>query len=148
MDRGGQTPLNANQVVIDASVALTWVLEDEQSQFTDAVLDHIENTRSIIAVPSLWLLEIGNALLVAERRGRLTPSDVARAFVLLRALPHEVYQLESGQLGSVIALAREHRLSTYDATYLATAIDGGFPLATLDGRLRDAATRAGVKILP
>lgn len=148
MDRRRQTPLKANQVVIDASVALTWVLEDEQSQSTDVVLDHIENTQSVIAVPALWLLEIGNALLVAERRGRLASSDTERALVLLRSLPLQLHQLTAVQLESVVALAREHQLSTYDASYLATAIAGGFPLATLDGRLREAATVAGVKVLP
>ncbi|GDX94751.1 hypothetical protein LBMAG47_04150 [Planctomycetia bacterium] len=41
-------------------------------------------------------------------------------------------------------LARSHRLSVYDATYLELALRHGLPLATLDARLAAAATAAGV----
>src|SRR5438046_177976 len=50
-------------------------------------------------------------------------------------------------LGSVMALGRAHSLTAYDATYLELAIRQSLPLATLDARLRVAATHAGVSIL-
>jgi predicted nucleic acid-binding protein len=46
----------------------------------------------------------------------------------------------------VVPLAREHKLSAYDAAYLDLAIREGAPLATLDNGLRKAAKAAGVRI--
>jgi predicted nucleic acid-binding protein len=43
-------------------------------------------------------------------------------------------------------VARTHALSGYDASHLELALRRGFPLATLDGRLKDAATAAGVPL--
>lgn len=139
--------MKAKHIVVDASVALTWVFDDEQSPETDALFDHMENTGSAVAVPSLWLLEVGNALLVAERRGRLTRSDGERALILLSSLPLTMHPMQPGQLQSVLNFAREHQLSVYDAAYLALAVEGGFSLATLDGRLRAAAKAVGVGVL-
>ncbi|HET8927743.1 MAG TPA: hypothetical protein VFN24_07930 [Microbacterium sp.] len=39
-------------------------------------------------------------------------------------------------------------LTACDAAYLEIAVTRGIPLATLDGRLRDAALVAGVAVLP
>jgi predicted nucleic acid-binding protein len=44
----------------------------------------------------------------------------------------------------VLSLARAHRLSAYDATYLELALRRGLPLATLDGKLKAAASAVGV----
>jgi predicted nucleic acid-binding protein len=46
----------------------------------------------------------------------------------------------------VLALARQHALSAYDAAYLELALRLSLPLATLDRRLQAAATAAGVAI--
>lgn len=47
----------------------------------------------------------------------------------------------------VSALASRHRLTTYDATYLELAIRLALPLATLDRRMRAAASAEGVPLL-
>jgi predicted nucleic acid-binding protein len=51
-------------------------------------------------------------------------------------------------LNSLLPLAREHKLSAYDAAYLDLAIREGLPLATLDKGLKRAAVKAGVSIYP
>ena len=48
---------------------MAWCFEDEISVYAESVLDSLENTTAI--VPSIWPLEVGNALLVAERKKRL-----------------------------------------------------------------------------
>ena len=50
-------------------------------------------------------------------------------------------------LREILDLAREQELSSYDASYLELAIREGLPLATLDGRLKDAAARVGVPLV-
>jgi len=125
--------------VVDASVSLAWGLEDESNEYTDAVLDALENGKAL--VPCIWLLEVSNALLVAERRGRVTQAMVAGFLEYLRSLPIVV-----GIFGEVLLLAREQGLSVYDAAYLDLALRRGLPLATQDQVLREAARRMGVEL--
>ena len=68
-------------LVLDASVALSWCFEDEPHAYGDTVLEHLEKGEAL--VPEIWPLEVGNALLVAERRERLTKADSARFLTLL-----------------------------------------------------------------
>lgn len=132
--------------VLDASVALAWCFEDEQSARTDQVLQALEQGKAI--VPAIWLLEVGNALLGAERRGLLTPAETAHFLELLRNLPINVEDTPATRPWSeILSLARLHRLSTYDATYLDLAMRLGLPLATLDAALRQAAQDSGVTVL-
>ncbi|MDP2046565.1 MAG: type II toxin-antitoxin system VapC family toxin [Deltaproteobacteria bacterium] len=130
-------------LVLDASVTLAWAFEDEGNAYTDLVLESL----AAAFVPNIWPLEVGNALLAAERRGRLNQADSVQFLALLRQLPI-VVEAERAELmlGEILALAREQRLSTYDAAYLHLAMRRGFSLATNDEVLRQAATRAGVSL--
>lgn len=132
-------------LVLDASVALSWVFPDEAGQSTYSILQGSEEYR--LLVPSLWALEITNALLVGERRGRLRAVDVRRFVSILEELGviQEALPLQA-VLQTVLPLAREHQLSTYDAVYLDLAIREGAVLATLDGAMRTAARKEDVAL--
>ncbi len=57
-------------VVLDTSAALAWMFErtdPAEIALADQLLDNIAALSA--RVPSLWHLEVANALLVAERRG-------------------------------------------------------------------------------
>jgi predicted nucleic acid-binding protein len=131
--------------VLDASVTLAWCFEDEASPYAEAVLEKLAPGAAV--VPSIWPLEVANALLVAERRKRLTRAKVTRFLQVLRSLPI-VVDSEGGAraLDTVLDLARAHGLSVYDAGYLELALRDGLPLATLDERLKRAARQAGVEV--
>jgi predicted nucleic acid-binding protein len=132
-------------IVLDASVTLTWCYPDEHSAFAYKVLDRLEHRQAI--VPSLWAVEVANALLVGERRHRLTASAVAQFFELLNGLSIETDTQTAAQaLTATLQLARAHNLSAYDAAYLELAMREGLVLATLDTQLKNAAKTAGVKI--
>ena len=97
---------------------------------------------------TIWPLEVGNVLLVAERKKRLSEADSTRFMALLSELPLLIDQEPPERmLKDILALAREHHISTYDASYLALAMRNGLPLATLDKGLRKAAKRSHVSIL-
>ena len=72
-------------VIIDATVALSWLFEDETSDYADRVLDAVASDGAV--VPAIWLLEVANGLLSGERRGRLSAAEVDEALDLLSALP-------------------------------------------------------------
>ena len=84
-------------------------------------------------------------LIVAERRRRLRRSDSARFLELVGALPIEV-DTATPDPSHLIAVAREHGLSAFDAAYLALAMREGIPLATRDRALGKAARRCGVSL--
>ncbi len=132
--------------VVDNSVVMAWCFEDEASEYADAALECLENGEAV--VPAIWPLEIGNVLLVAERKRRLGKADVVRFLELVRALPLSVEQeTPERMLTDIIALARALRLSTYDASYLDLAMRLGLPIATQDKSLMKAARKCGVPLL-
>ena len=65
-----------DRFVLDNSIVMAWCFEDESDSFADAVLEQLQTKTAI--VPAIWPLEVGNVLLVAERRGRLSEADSAR----------------------------------------------------------------------
>lgn len=131
--------------VIDSSIALAWALPDETSKEAERFLSRI-SIRNVLWVPALWWYEIANALLVAQRRKRLTEAERIRLIELYRALPIRTdMMLNSDVMGRFQTLAIEHRLSAYDAAYLELAQRMGLGLATVDRSLRSAAQRAGIK---
>ena len=131
--------------VLDASLALQWFLEDETDrQYSLQVLNSIAESRAF--VPQLWFYEIGNGLLMAYRRKRITMDQMDAFLARLKALPVESALDATTELFDLPVLAQTHGLTNYDAAYLAAAIHMNLPLATADKRLRNAAVSAGVKI--
>ncbi|MBI5117797.1 type II toxin-antitoxin system VapC family toxin, partial [Candidatus Poribacteria bacterium] len=69
---------------------MAWCFEDEGNAYAEAVLETLESCEAV--VPSIWPLEVGNILLVAERKKRLSEADVVRFLALLSNLPIMVEQ--------------------------------------------------------
>ncbi len=133
--------------ILDSSVALAWVLPDEGNVTLDALCDRLANDTAL--VPPVWPLEIGNVLLVAVKRGRLTTKDVKQLIAELRALPLEVDSHSTERaLEDTLNLAKKYDLTTYDASYLELAMRRDLPLATLDSKLRQAGVSAKITLLP
>ncbi|HOV00026.1 MAG TPA: type II toxin-antitoxin system VapC family toxin [Dermatophilaceae bacterium] len=130
--------------VLDSSVALSWCFEDEVTEATLRIRERLSTERAV--VPSLWLLEVANVLLLGARRGRLTAEAAAEFADLLVGLPIDVVEPER-DIADLMQLAAEHRLTAYDAAYLQVAAARRLPLATLDATLAGAARSAGVALL-
>ncbi len=133
--------------VIDASVAIAWCFADEASEQSRELLESLHFRTAL--VPPLWHWEVGNALLAAERRGRLEPTAADRFLHLLGQLPIQA-DAESADraLHETRRLAREHDLTTCDAAYLELAHRRGLPLATRDAALARAARATQVPLFP
>lgn len=131
--------------MVDASTVLAWCFPDESSEYADAVLVALEG--KTILVPSVWPLEIANALLVGERTKRLRQREIQRFTALLEGLPLARDSQTIGEhIGNVLPIAREYGLSAYGAAYLELSVRYEAPLATLDGKLQKAAQNAGVSV--
>ncbi len=133
--------------VLDCSVAMTWFFDDEYTASTDALKEMLRN--GSVIVPTIWPFEVANVLWSTERQKRIKPYQSEKIKHLIQKLPIEVdNHLESDPLGNTLELAREYDISVYDASYVDLSLRLGIPLASLDNKLRTAATSAGIPILP
>lgn len=133
-------------LVLDTSMALAWCFLDERTDGATAVLQRITDDGA--HVPSLWHLEIGNALQVAVRRGRITLAFRDETLTDLSALPI-IVDAETDQhawLGT-LALAEKFQLTLYDAAYLELAHRMRLPLASYDEALQKSARGLGVALI-
>lgn len=129
--------------VLDNSVSVGWLIESQQTDYSEAVAIALESDYA--HVPSLWVLEITNVLRTACRRERLTAAVAQSMLRELGALPITV--APSVPIGSeVLALALRHDLSSYDAAYLDLALKLQLPIATSDAALQSAAIASGVGV--
>jgi predicted nucleic acid-binding protein len=129
--------------VLDASVIITWAMQDEEHPIADIAARQLELEQAL--VPAIWWYEVRNILLVNERRQRISQEDSTQFLQGLDELPIRIDGvLENLSLSD---LARQYRLTIYDAAYLQLAIRERLPLATLDKALRPAAEAAGVPLL-
>jgi predicted nucleic acid-binding protein len=132
-----------SDLVLDASLALQWFLEDEGGrEYGLSVLASLSTKRAV--VPVLWFYEVGNGLLMAYRRKRITFDQIDRFLARLKPLPIDAAEQLPAELLELPALAQKHSLTNYDAAYLALAMRLNLPLATTDADLRRAAGAAGV----
>ena len=127
-------------------MALQWFLEDESGrQYSLGVLASLSNRRAV--VPMLWFYEVGNGLLMAYRRKRITFDQIEGYLTRLKALPVDAAQEVPAEILELPAIAHKHGLTNYDSAHLTLALRLGLPLATTDADLRRAAIAANVEIL-
>ena len=127
----------------DDLVAAYWAFEDEDQPTATLALERIRGDQA--RVPTLWWFEVRNTLIFNERRGRLAEADTAaflrglsRLGVTVDRLPEEAW---------VMTLARKHRLTVYDASYLELAQRETLPLATLNTGLIRAARAENLPLI-
>jgi len=129
--------------VLDASIAGCWCLHDEHDPRADAAWYRLERENAL--APIQWWSEIRNVVLQAERQKRIAADYAVEYLQQLLRFPIRLAELPD-QI-AVLALARKHRLTFYDATYLELAKREGLPLATLDKELANAARAESVPLV-
>jgi predicted nucleic acid-binding protein len=135
----------AERFVLDNSVVMRWLFgdgSDADQTYAHQVLDAI--AKGMALVPSLWGLEVANAIVRAESKRLLTEARSAEFVGLLQKMNIQVDSKNHFQtMTDTLQLARRYGLSSYDAAYLELALREGLPLATLDQKLRNAVVHSG-----
>lgn len=133
----------ADCVVVDASVALAYLLTEVGTQDAKVALTRWQASATELIVPSHFWIEVTHVL--GRRRG-FSPADVVAEFVDLDDL--ELRTVGGDRPLLLLALDQMVRsgLSAYDAIYLALALATDSKLATLDRRLAEAAGDIGILI--
>jgi predicted nucleic acid-binding protein len=129
-------------VVLDSSIVGCWCFPDETSPVADAALLAIAAADAV--VPAVWWFEVRNLLITGERLSRIDPVGTTRFLADLETLPIRIDRTPVS--AAVLAYARTHRLTIYDAAYLELALRLGVPLATLDRELASSARAAEVAL--
>ena len=132
-------------VIVDASTALAWCFPDEWTAESEGFLAAMGPYE--ILVPAVWALELTNAIAVAVSQKRIRAPAIEGFQTLLGQLTIiEDARTVQETISAVLALACEYNLTAYDAAYLELALRYKAPLATLDSKLRKAATKAGARL--
>lgn len=130
--------------VVDASIAVAWVHPEQRTAATEAMLEAVNRGTGVHA-PSIWPIEVSNALLVLSRRRKLLEGNrkagLDRLSALQVAIDHDGVAMAWDKLSE---LAVTHNLSVYDAAYIELALRLGLKLASKDEALARAAESMGV----
>jgi predicted nucleic acid-binding protein len=127
--------------VIDASVALKWVLAEAGSRNAEDLLQQYAQGGVKLIAPRLLAVEVANAISRRCRRKLLTPSEAQEAYGLFEEAQPILID-ESGHMRTALSVAIEHQLSFWDSVYLAIAIDYKADLVTADRRMHRSASRS------
>ncbi len=129
--------------VLDASVAIAWVVPSQATTYTRRI--RLRAKREPYHVPAIFAAEVTNVLVVLERRGILNEHGAEAAAEVLSRLNPVAHPLNLG-VSELRKLARRYRLTAYDACYLALALELRLPVACGDRPLKTALVAAGVKL--
>lgn len=135
-------------IVIDASAAAAWVLPDESSEAAEALYAQACLGDGAFHAPQLWTWEMGNLLVMAQRRERIAAPAVDLAMEVLAALQLQLDPApDLHRQRQASRLAQAHGLSYYDASYLELVLRLNGQLASRDRKLVSAAAACGILCL-
>lgn len=126
-------------MVIDTSALLAVLLEEPERPALIAASQGV-----VLFAPASLPWEVGNALVAATRRRRLTAAEAQRAWVAYEAVPLRLVEVD---IGRAVAVALDLELYAYDAYMLELARQRGLPLLTLDKKLGAAARASGLQLV-
>jgi predicted nucleic acid-binding protein len=134
-------------IVIDASATVALLLnEDHIFENSERLFDNLDEP---VIAPNHWVAEVGNALVINVRRGRVAVDQFAYMVEQLVRLEIRVNATPTYEEMTVIAgHATEWNLTYYDAAYVHAALGSDASLLTLDRKMRLAASQLNVRLLP
>lgn len=124
-------------LVVDASVALKWLVEEEDSDAALALRGHD------LAAPSLLRIEAANVLRTLALRGAIPPETAGGLLALLQEAPVTLIEPDDPLERRALELALEFAHPVYDCLYLALAERTGRLLVTADARFLRALAGSG-----
>jgi predicted nucleic acid-binding protein len=134
-------------IVLDASLIIALILREANVPGGGAVYDTLEG--ETLAVPAHWPAEIGSALAINHRRGRISAENATIAVKKLLVLNPTVDPAPPlGDIPGLLQFAAAEQLTIYGAIYVRLAMKLDAMLATMDEAMRVSAKRHDISLLP
>lgn len=128
-------------LVVDASVAVKWVVDEPDSPRARIVA----GSGAALVAPEIVLAESGNVLWRLVRTRRISPMQAAAAELELRSAFDRLTPTAE-LVGEALEIAIRIDHPIYDCFYIALARRLDADLVTSDARLTDHAAASGVKV--
>ena len=128
-----------SRFVVDASVAMKWLVPEPHSD----VAEHLLDPAHVLLAPDLLYAEIGNVLWRRVNRRELQANEAPLLLNGLRQV-ELILTATPDLVDAALGLALRAHCTVYDAVYLALAIHDDSRLVTADRRLESAAVRSGL----
>jgi len=138
-------PAHAKRAMLDASVALSWVIPDEGGAEGVMLRDLAVKESTVLLCPPAFWFEVANVLWAAVRRERLDVEDALQALSSLEDFGIVVTDVAAG---ACLALSSNTGLAAYDTAYLVAALADEVPLWTFDRRMRETGEALGLTVAP
>lgn len=132
-------------IVIDASVYLAALFEDERHEAAINIQLAIRSRQEAAYAPPIFFYEIYNAIMMGLRRNRYDWNIARQHISHAESFPVQTDLRQPMQ--HVAELSHKHQLTIYDASYLELAARKQAPLATFDKALANAAKAEGILCL-
>ncbi len=120
------------EVVIDASIVVKWFIEEMNSDKARLLRDKFIEGKIDLVVPSLLYFEVLNALKYSEL---FESSELDDAGESLENYGFNVITIKEDIRKHMIKIAVDHKLSIYDASYLALSLGLGKIFCTADEKI-------------
>jgi len=124
-------------IVADASAFLAVVLNEAAR---DSIIQRTAGRR--IVAPEVLPYEIGNALVVVRKKGRLSDAQILRAYDSAQRIAVTLLPVT---IPHAVKLAMQFGIYAYDAYYLQCCVENRLPLLSLDARMCEVARRLQIE---
>lgn len=122
------------KLVVDASICLKWIFEEEDSPKARLLLQKQEQKEILLFVPQLWEYEIVNGFTSAVLRKKVSYSKAKKLLKLILEAHLEIISM-SDLLRKCLENAKKYQISGYDSAYVTLAKENKILLVSADGRL-------------
>lgn len=134
------------QYVLDASVAIKWVINEPGSPEARRLRDICLPRGDELIAPEYFAVEVANVLTKAQRRGVISSGQLSLKLVDLIVNGPELFPTFN-LIFRAVEIATEARIGLYDCLYVALAEREDCELITADERLKRALPDGPIVVL-
>jgi len=124
--------MEETKVVLDSSIIVKWFLKELYSEEAIKVRNDYVQRKISIAVPSLLIYEVLNAL---RYSGVYSEEELKEICLALNKYGFEIHDIEGDLKSKVVEIAYRHIITVYEASYVALAMKLKTVLYTADDEL-------------